>query len=269
MGNSSSVMGNGSSDCHGNHPGEIRELKDIVGNNAKYVMDNANEIQGYIDTFYRLTNDLNKYKTQILDIIYKKIPDKERRRIFYVENETNIQNQNIDNITKDISLNTIKLQNLNDNIIKSKSSLSFVSAASNTQNRNVAAVTGQTTTVIKQNEYTTEQFYQTIESENKVITDSINNNNIFFSKDNTRILNTTLNLNNVVSIRVWLYICYYILILFIIVVFIYKNNSNYYIIAFIIILLIYPIIIYTIQSYIHNILLYFYSHLRFSPPENI
>jgi hypothetical protein len=280
-------MGNASSDCKGNHPGEIRELKDNIGSRSDYMLGIANNIDPKIEKFFNLTKELKQSVTTIKTLSNITIPTLRNDVIFWKNDQTERCENEIKNLKQMLE---DKSQKLND----TKDHLSSIQAGIGSINKTIISQTGgvesftttigacgegdqkaigteecKTEFIRTLNDRTYRQIHDTITTENDAINNNIELNTQLYSADYSKTNISLKNLKFINSVKFWLYFIYYFLLIYVIYVFIYKKMNIYYKIATILIMILYPLFIYNIQYYFTIIWSIIYSFLRITPPENM
>ena len=284
-------MGNASSNCNGNHPGEIRELKDNIGSRSDYMLGIANNIDPKIEKFFNLTKELKQSVTTIKTLSNITIPTLRNDVIFWKNDQTERCENEIKNLKQMLEDKSQKLNDTKDHLSSIQAGISSIDEIIISQTGGVEsfmnkpiiegacgidgdmAANGEnaceTDFVKNLNNYTYRQIHDTITTENETINNNIKLNTQLYSADYSKTNISLKNLNFINSVKFWLYFIYYFLLIYVIYVFIYKKMNIYYKIATILIMTLYPLFIYNIQYYFTIIWSIIYSFLRITPPENM
>jgi hypothetical protein len=264
-------MGNGSSagpPCRGNAPGEIREFKDDIGNRSNWIIKEATRINGKIDEYHKTRDGLNVFVGNIKNWYYNNIPDRIKSNKWYVADQTYKKNVELQDsiFAKDESLATLNanLAILDD----TRKSHSMIEDTTLKAKAYLNTTFGGAINAVHESEIINLNTYNTIQIENDAILNSTNNNIEKNSASGSKNTNISTNLDNLMAVRFFLYLIYYILIIAILYIYIYKQMNIYIKIALISILLLYPLYIYNIQYYIIYLWNVIYAYTRISVPEN-
>ena len=254
--------------CHGNHPGEIRFIKDRIHEKCNELGNGANTVQDRINKYTAIKNKLNDDIRKIKYWYTVQIPNRKRKNAEAKEQQIGIKNAER---TRVIARRNTAMANLNNTLAELEKCKNDYVEKQKTTERTGKYISETTRDNIALNnvvEDTYKQIYNAIIIENGVLTTKQTEISKMTETDNSKMENQIKQTNSINNIRVILFCFYYILVAFVISLFVYKNINIYSKVLFILILIAYPLFIYNVQYFLHTLWNSTYAYLRISVPEN-
>jgi len=261
-------MGGSSSSCHGNHPGEISQKKDVITNQSTYMHIRASEFQGIIDSYLQSINVLNQDIEIIKSWFSVKIPNQIKAIADARQSQINLKEQLLKNA---INRRDNRKRELDAKLIELDGKRGQYKDITTTTNKISDYISDIQGGIVSSETYIQKMYsslYSSIQSENNVIVNSLNTNSDRYSADNSKIENKDTVTTNLLLVKFGLYILYYLLVFFGIYLLYNSSISRFSKIAIVAILLLYPLYIYSIQYRSQIAWNTIYSRLRGSGPDN-